>query len=233
MISRIYIFPILMACFVLMLTNSCNKEVESLSTIVTDIDGNIYNTVKIGEYVWMVEDLRVTKYRNGDPIPLFKFTSGTEMNNLTTGAYLNNYNDKPGSNIIYGKFYNWYAINDDRKIAPTGWHVPTYAEWLTLISYLGGENVAGGKLKEADTTHWASPNTGATNIAGFTALPNGNFFNSSRLSGQWWSTTEYNATYVYNLEIDYNSTGSYIRPMQKKYGYVVRCIKDYSIFSVK
>lgn len=137
---------------------------------VTDYDGNVYQTVLIGDQCWMMENLKVTHYRNGDPIP--HVTDGVTWGNLTSGAYCN-YNNDEGNVATYGRLYNWYAVDDSRNIAPAGWHVPSDAEWQTLVDYLGGDAVAGGKMKEAGTTHWASPNTGATNESGFTALPGG------------------------------------------------------------
>ena len=128
--------------------------------------------------------------------------------------------------------YNWYAVVDSRNIAPTGWHVPTDAEWATLITFLGGESVAGGKLKETGTAHWVSPNNGATNSTGFTALPGGprydydGSFGYLGANGYWWSSTAFDATlawyrniYYYNVNINHNTDG-------KKSGYSVRCIKD-------
>jgi uncharacterized protein (TIGR02145 family) len=113
---------------------------------VTDYDGNVYNTVTIGTQTWMTEDLRVTHYRNGDLIPNVAETAA--WNNLTTGAYCNYDNDKRNS-ATYGRLYNWYAVISGANLAPSGWHVPTDAEWTTLTTYLGGEGVAGGKLKES------------------------------------------------------------------------------------
>lgn len=137
---------------------------------IRDIDGNTYKTVKIGIQLWMKENLNVSHYRNGDPIPEVK--NPTEWINLTTGAWCYYINDS-AMGPRYGKLYNWYAVNDPRGLAPTDWHVPSHAEWISLTTYLGGEDVAGGKMKEAGTSHWQSPNAGATNSSGFTALPGG------------------------------------------------------------
>lgn len=154
--------------------SGCNKENptgnESNAT-VKDIDGNQYQTVKIGSQVWMKENLKVTRYRNGDPIP--RVTVNSEWVDLATGAYCACYNDEGTTAFTYGYLYNWYAVDDRRNLAPAGWHVPTDAEWQILMDYLGGEILAGGKLKETGTSHWASPNTGATNESGFTARPGG------------------------------------------------------------
>ena len=139
---------------------------------MTDQDGNVYKTITIGTQTWMAENLRTTKYRDGTAIP--NVTDNTAWTNLTAGAYCNFNNTTSADTIAtYGRLYNWYAATDSRNIAPTGWHLPTETEWRTLIYYLGGFSVAGGKMKETGTTHWNTPNTGATNESGFSALPTG------------------------------------------------------------
>ena len=138
---------------------------------VVDIDGNVYNTVTIGTQVWMVENLKTTKYRNGDAIP--NVTGNASWVALSTGAYCWYNNDAATYKATYGALYNWYAVGDSRNIAPSGWHVATDSEWTTLSTFLGGESIAGDKLKEIGTSHWLSPNTGATNSNGFTAFPGG------------------------------------------------------------
>ena len=137
---------------------------------MTDIDGNTYTTVKIGDQWWMAENLKVTHYRNGEEIP--NITDNTEWANLTSGAYCD-YDNNPNNVATYGRLYNWYSIEDSRDLAPDGWHVPSRDEWQTMIEYLGGDGIAGGKLKESGTEHWLSPNEGATNESGFSALPSG------------------------------------------------------------
>jgi uncharacterized protein (TIGR02145 family) len=146
-------------------------------------------SVTICSQVWMKENLSVDRYRNGDAIP--QVTDPNEWRNLTTGAWCY-YNNDPAMGEIYGKLYNWAAVNDPRGLAPVGWHVPSETEWTTLSSCLGGEPVAGGKMKS--TTLWVSPNTGATNSSGFTALPSGlrnsqGLFNSKGTSTYIWSST--------------------------------------------
>ena len=157
---------------------------SSGATTVTDIDGNVYNTVTIGTQVWMKENLKTTKYRNGETI-------------LNTASFSDQwaYGDNESNIPVYGRLYTWYAATNFRGLCPTGWHVPTDAEWTLLTDYLGGEVVAGGKMKEAGTAHWNSPNTGADNSSGWTALPGGyRDFNGTFLSigsyGYWWSATE-------------------------------------------
>ncbi len=148
--------------------------------------------VVIGTQTWTCQNLDVTTYRNGDPIP--EVTDPTAWNNLTTGAWCY-YNNDSSNNAVYGKLYNWYAVNDPRGLAPTGYHIPTDSEWTVLTDYLGGLSVAGGKMKEVGTTHWSSPNNGATNSSCFTGLPGGyrdydGTFYYFGISGYWLSSTD-------------------------------------------
>ncbi|MEO6542359.1 MAG: fibrobacter succinogenes major paralogous domain-containing protein, partial [Ferruginibacter sp.] len=148
--------------------------------------------VTICTQIWMLKNLEVTTYRNGDLIP--EVTDPTVWSTLTTGAWCY-YSNNAANGPVYGKLYNWYAVNDPRGLAPTGWHVPTDAEFTTLRTCLGGNAVAGGKLKEIGTTHWNSPNVGATNSSGFTALPAGESGGGAGINmGQFnnmWTSTEY------------------------------------------
>ena len=196
---------------------------------VTDIDGNVYTTVTIGTQVWMAENLKTTKYNDGTKIP--NVTDNNEWKNLSSAAYCW-YNNDINNGNIYGALYNWHAINTG-KLCPAGWHVPTDSEWTELIDYLGGKNVAGGKLKETNTTHWKKPNTGATNETCFTALPGGNhnfngYFDTIDSYGLWWSVTEYehltnNAWY---RRIIYNGSNVYRSYGNKDNGFSVRCVRD-------
>jgi uncharacterized protein (TIGR02145 family) len=196
---------------------------------VTDIDGNVYHTVAIGTQVWMVENLKTTKYRNGDLIHNISMTP--EWDNLTSGACCD-YENTLNNSKIFGKLYNWFAVNDSRNIAPAGWHVPSAAEWDILITWLGGENVAGGKLKETGTKHWNNPNTGATNESGFTALPGGSrYFSGQFLQsgtiGFWWSSTKSSKRYAYSMNLSYDSKGvGYYKFLRLNGGLSVRCVKD-------
>jgi uncharacterized protein (TIGR02145 family) len=156
----------------LVLLFGCEMEKENPKYgSVTDIDGNVYKTVTIGSQNWMAENLRVTKYNDGTPIQYI--TDDTEWLDNALGAYCA-YNNTTDTDTIYkyGYLYNSYAVNTG-KLAPEGWHIPTDEEWEELTTYLGGIEVAGRKLKEGGTSHWNSPNTGATNESGFTALPGG------------------------------------------------------------
>lgn len=216
---------------ILIFVVSCKKDkiIEPTPTsnpTVTDIDGNVYRTVTIGTQVWMVENLKVERYRNGDPIP--NVTVDSTWNNLTTGAY-RNYQDNTSNGNIYGHLYNWYAVSDSRNIAPVGWHVPTKTEWTTLADYLDGTNLAGGKMKEVGLTHWSNPNTGATNASGFTALPGGawaNAFSDIGNTANWWTATDWSSTGAYYWWNSYNNTSSSWNSWVKRWGCSVRCVKD-------
>lgn len=196
---------------------------------VTDIDGNVYQTVTIGTQVWMEENLKVTHYRNGDSIP--NVTDGAAWSTLTTGAYCE-YNTDSANVPTYGRLYNWYAVADSRNIAPVGWHVATDSEWQTLSDSLGGDLVAGGKLKEAGTAQWNSPNTGATNESGFSALPGGyRYFGSGTYFtmgnyASFWSSTEYSSSYAWGLFLGYDNLGITRGGYVKGYGFSVRCVRD-------
>ena len=194
---------------------------------ITDIDGNTYKTVTIGTQTWMAENLKVTKYNDGIAIP--NVTDNTAWRELTTGA-LCDYDNTPSNSETYGKLYNWHAVNTG-KLCPTGWHVPSDAEWTELTDYLGGTSDAGGKLKETGTTHWNSPNTGATNETGFTALPGGYRYSSGTFRyvgdyGLWWSATESNASNAWSRSVGYSY--SYVGRVSrdKELGFSVRCLRD-------
>ena len=196
---------------------------------VSDIDGNVYHTVTIGTQVWMVENLNVAHYRNGDAIP--NVTDATVWSHLSTGAYCNNDNSA-GNGAIYGKLYNFFTVVDMRKLCPTDWHVPSDDEWTTLTSFLEGDSLAGGKLKETGTAHWLTPNLEATNETGFTALPGSMRFYSGGFiavgySGYWWSTDLDSYYFGLYRNIDYNSGKLWSSSSYKNTAYSVRCLRDY------
>jgi uncharacterized protein (TIGR02145 family) len=217
------------------LTSEITVNLNVFDGTVTDIDGNLYLCVNIGNQWWMAKNLSVAHYRNGDAIP-------NERNNstwagLSTGAYCT-YNDGYGS--FYGKLYNWYAVSDNREIAPVGWHVPTDDEWKELERYLGMNqtqvNVTGwrgtdegDKLKEADTTHWISPSAG-NNSSGFLAIPGGycdynGYFHNMGYYGRWWSSTEASSgAWERGLSFNNSQVGRYF--YDKHYGFSIRCIRD-------
>jgi uncharacterized protein (TIGR02145 family) len=234
--NRIWIYSLMIMGVFLMLSSNCKKDDDNNnnppSNTITDIDGNVYHTVTIGTQVWMVENLRTTRYRNSEPIP--NVTNGTAWGNLTTGAYCD-YDNTPGNSTTYGKLYNFYTVVDSRNLCPTGWHVPTNSEYQTLIDYLGGSTIAGGKMKEAGTTHWQDPNTDATNESGFTGLPGGFRYRGSDDNfswigsyGYWWSASEVDSTFAWHRYLRYNSAevNLYDYCYHKSYGFSVRCMKD-------
>jgi uncharacterized protein (TIGR02145 family) len=197
-----------------------------------DVDGNTYKTVKIGTQVWMAENLKTSKYSDGSTIPMI--TDDTEWDNNTTGAWCY-YDNDVTNNAKYGKLYNWYAVskttNGNKNVCPTGWHVPSDAEWTVLIDYLGGEVVAGGKMKEVGTTNWNSPIISATNTSLFTGLPGGYRYYVGNFSyigyiGYWWSSTEHvtNEALSRNLDISNGYAARYAN--NKGYGFSVRCLRD-------
>jgi uncharacterized protein (TIGR02145 family) len=188
-----------------------------------------YKSVSVCCQSWMTKNLDVATYRNGDPIP--KVTDPAAWLALTTGAYCYYNNDSATYAATYGKLYNWYAVNDPRGLAPEGWHVPTDFEWTTLGNCLGGNNVAGGFMKETGTTHWIAPNNGATNSTGFNNVPGGfRSTDGSYLSnGSYaflWSTTPYDTGYVYCRATDNYGTYLSVSIYESGIGMSVRCIKD-------
>lgn len=226
--SRFWNYSFLVMAILLLLTNSCKKEKDP--TTVTDIDGNVYHFVTIGTQVWMVENLNVTHYRNGDTIS--NFINSYDWNNTLTGAY-RNYADNPANGKIYGKLYNFFSITDSRNLCPPGWHVPSDAEWRILREYLGGFN-AGGRLKEKGTEHWLNPNTGAINSSGFTALPGGSYFDfqgkfaALEAAGYWWSSTTIKPYYAafWLMVYDGNYMTSVSEGAFEYCGLSIRCLKD-------
>jgi uncharacterized protein (TIGR02145 family) len=227
--TGIWINPLFFFGMSLLLFTGCEKDGEdNHSNTVTDIDGNVYHFDTIGTQIWMTENLRTTRYNDGTTIPAVP--DNLYWSNLIKGACCD-YDNTPDSSNIYGKLYNWYAVNDARKLAPAGWHVPSDEEWVILITYLGGESVTGGKLKETGTAHWESPNVGATKESGFTALPGGRRdFNGSfgfiRQNGYFWSSTEWNTPSAYFRFMFYNATHVAWLAYYKTLGLSVRCVKD-------
>jgi uncharacterized protein (TIGR02145 family) len=204
-----------------------------------DIDGNVYKTVKIGDQLWMAENLKVRHYRNGDPIP--EVASNSDWQNLSTSAYCVFDNNESHADT-YGYLYNWYAVDDTRKITPAGWHVPSDEEWKQLEMYLGmsqgtADNYRwrgtdeGGKLKEMGITHWNDPNTGATDEYGFSALPGGyrDFLGDFLTMGYYayfWSSTEYKSLTVWYRGLSCYYSGVYRYRLSRTHGFSVRLVRD-------
>jgi uncharacterized protein (TIGR02145 family) len=196
-------------------------DISNATNLTPDIEGNIYSITTIGTQVWMTENLKTTKYNDGNEISLV--IDNTSWLELSTPAYCS-YN-----NVGYGALYNWYAVNTG-KLCPIGWHVPNDTDWTALMEFLGGSNIAGGKLK--DTGYWLSPNNGATNESGFAALPGGWRLPTGEYQyigeyGFWWSSIEYDALSAMRWVLGY-SMSDFIGNggWNKKLGCSVRCIKD-------
>ncbi|UCH14356.1 MAG: fibrobacter succinogenes major paralogous domain-containing protein [Bacteroidales bacterium] len=193
------------------------------NSTISDYDGNVYNTVQIGTQIWMAENLNTTRYKNGGVIPLV--TDNAAWESLNTHAYCWYENDEATYGSIYGALYNWYTIITD-TLCPTGWHVPTDNEWTILEIYVDGD---GGKLKETGTVHWFSPNEGATNETGFTALPGGlrfYYYEMIRERGFWWTSTQEDTENALNRVLRYGSSGIGGLPYPKYTGQSIRCIRD-------
>ena len=178
---------------------------------VTDIDGNTYETVQIGDQLWMAENLKVTHYNNGDEIA---YPSNEDFGSYDEGQY-GVYDNDPSNDDIYGNLYNWAVVDDDRGVCPEGWHVPSYEEYTILIDYLGGQFIIGGQMKSTGTIEsgdglWYSPNVGATNESGFTGLPAGyhhsiGAYHNMGTDGYFWSSSEYTSSEAWNQKLYYNN----------------------------
>ena len=207
-----------------MLTFTTQKELIS----VTDIDGNVYQTIKIGGLIWTKENLKTLKYNDGTAIPFI--TNNSTWSSLASPGYCYYNNDQGTYKNTYGPLYNWYAVNTG-KLCPTGWHVPSDNDWQVLVDSLGGENLASVKLRETGTLHWTNPNSGATNSSNFTGLPGGyhgfdGAFYSIGIQGFFWSTTPSGTNTAYNRSLHYNDAVVYTISGDKKGGCSIRCVKD-------
>jgi len=229
--DRIWIYSLnTMGLFLLSISISFKSIAQESTETVQDICGNVYPIITIGKQVWMKEDLKTTRYSNGDSIGT-TIPATLDITNEPTPKYQWAYDGNESNAETYGRLYTWYAATDDRNICPTGWHVPSDADWSTLTTYLAGEYIAGGKLKETGIIHWKSPNTEATNESGFRALPggyrygNGTFYDIGG-TGNWWSSTEVSANNAWCYTM-YNN----LRNVNKHYGkktnnLSVRCVRD-------
>jgi uncharacterized protein (TIGR02145 family) len=196
--------------------------------VIADGDGNVYNSVRIGNQVWMTENLRTTRFNDGTEIPLV--TGNQEWRNLVSPGYCwYNNNNQESDKDNFGALYNWHAVRTG-KLCPSGWHVPDREEWNALINF-SGDDIAGISLKDTGNIFWNSHDQEATNSTGFTARPGGirwdlGQFSDLGIRGRWWSTTEYNSSNVWNTSM----SSSYKRVTgsldDKNNGYSVRCIKD-------
>lgn len=200
---------------------------------VTDQNGNTYATIVIGTQEWMAENLRATTYANGDPIPNLA-DAGQWLNAVftSTGAWAH-YENNPSYDVPYGKLYNAFVTTDPRNVCPSGWHVPTDAEWTLLSNYLGGDAVAGGKMKSPGIVYWDIANFGATNESGFSGLGAGYrhdqdaSFTYARVTSTWWSSTQWGGPFQYFARRISETQVELFRPfLASGYGLSIRCIRD-------
>ena len=207
--------------------SSENNIISNITYTITDIDGNTYKAVKIGAQLWMAENLRTTRFNDGTDIPLA--SDFKNWSSLASPGYCWYSNNTEKYKTSYGALYNWYTVKTD-KLCPAGWHVPSAEEWNTLVTNCGEKSV-GGEMKAAGTKYWMSPNTGATNSSGFTALPGGSrgslgSFLDEGLRGYWWSSTESDQNRAYYNSLGYSSNNATGNSDNKKGGLSVRCVKN-------
>jgi uncharacterized protein (TIGR02145 family) len=230
--NKSYQITVLLTFLFFCITFVLSQQMVS-NDVVRDVDGNLYKTIKIGKQLWMAENLKVIHYRNGDPIP--NHTDDDEWD-TATGAYCNYDNDEAKADI-YGRLYNWFALNDSRKLAPEGWRVPTDDDWRQLVEFLGGEDQAGGKMKTNGTIKngdglWHEPNAGATNESGFSALPGGYRYNHGVFDGignnaYFWSSTQSSAGTAWHRYLYNGNTAIYRHDSGwKQAGYSIRCVAE-------
>jgi uncharacterized protein (TIGR02145 family) len=190
-----------------------------------------FDSVKIGNQIWMKENLDVDRFRNGDTISEIKSESEWQKageNKQPAWCY---YENDSANGKIFGKLYNWYAVNDARGLAPKGWHIPSDEEWTTLTDYLGGDDATGGKMKSTGTQYWNSPNKGATNESGFSGLPggfrydDGGFFYIGSY-GYWWGSSEGITGSAWYRNLYFDGSDVYRYYYVKDYGFSVRCLRD-------
>jgi uncharacterized protein (TIGR02145 family) len=208
--------------------NQAKLNIKLNSDSVVDIDGNVYHTVTIGTQTWLAENLKTTKYRNKEKIALV--AEYEKWPQLTSGAYCIYDNDKKNADL-YGYLYNGFAVTDPRNIAPVGWHVATMEEWQVLIIFLGGDKIAGSKLKEVGKDHWKFPNSGATNEVSFTALPGGTRSSNGDCAdigetSNWWTATAVGASSLQKMSLFYGDYEVTHNDLEKTFGLSVRCVKD-------
>lgn len=206
-------------------------NITPIDTIISDIDGNVYNIVNIGSQIWMKENLRVTKYRNGDIIGTTN-PSTLDIRNEVNPKYQWAYDGNENNATTYGRLYTWGVIIDSRNICPSGWHASTDNDWTKLTTYLGGETTAGSKIKESDTLYWQSPNNNANNSSGLTARGSGmrmnggalSIFSGLRNSSYWWSpagNNDYTERWIVNGFSQLQRAS-----WSKDLGFSVRCLKN-------
>ncbi len=228
--SKSRFYHLLVICILLSLNGFLMKTTaQSIGGGISDIEGNNYQTVIIGKQEWMVTNLKTTKFNDGEIIP--NIIVDSEWSRLSAPAY-SWYENNISNKDIHGALYNWYTINTG-KLCPNGWHVPSDDEWAILVNHLGGNNVAGGKLKETGIKYWLSPNEGATNESGFSGFASGNrygfkigTFLQMGYYCDWWSSTMFRLRTAWSRRLHFNSIIVSRNSHDLKDGCCVRCLKD-------
>ncbi len=228
---RNLIYSILGIGIAIAIMTSCKKD-STVTAIqygsLSDFEGNVYTTINIGSQTWMAENLKATKFNDGTAIPLVK--DNILWSKLTTPGHCFYANDSTATRYNFGALYNWYTVQSN-KLCPTGWHVPSDADWTALKLQLGVDSIAGGKLKTTGYVNWSNPNTAATNSTNFNAMPFGyryynGTFNNFGFSGTWWSSTQYTTSTAWYCYLAYNQ-GTVGRTFNDKlFGMSVRCLKN-------
>jgi len=233
--TKILVYQLFIISLLVITSSACNKDDNNEEPsdpnqgTVKDIEGNSYKTTKIGDQWWMAENLNTTKFRNGENIPYL--AGSNEWTSTLSAGYCHSNNDTT-LGAVYGLLYNWHAVDDGRKICPEGWHTPSNNDWSALVEFLGGNEIAGGKLKQTGIDFWNSPNTDASNESGFSALPGGvrnantGDFAGSGTTGSWWSASQQNIDKagVWGLTTMNGAIATY--NLDKNTGLSLRCIKD-------
>ena len=228
---RFWLYPSIIISVFFIFLASCKKDTSNIfPDTITDYDGNVYHTVQIGTQTWLRENLVVTHYRNGDSI--FNAQDSVFWGNQTAGAFCI-YSDSTYNLINYGLLYNWYAASDT-NIAPIGFHVAADSDWNKLITFLGGDSIAGGQMRNFDTTYWYTPNVALTNSADFNAFPSGyrsldttaNAFQYLNYGAFWWSATAVDAAHASAWNIYGNTTAIYHDTLSNGWGLGIRCVKN-------
>jgi uncharacterized protein (TIGR02145 family) len=241
-VIKLRIYQLILSGILLLLFIRCSKDAGGPNigtTTVKDVNGNEYGVMIIGDQTWLTSNLRVASFNDGTPLLTwlyegYEWASAGAAFCIYHPSYIDGLDDEDEVAAAYGCLYNWTAVTNSKGLCPTGFHVPTLEDWEELVTFLGGEDIAGGKLKSTRTepnTHpyWISPNTDATDNFGFGAVPAG--FRSSLgqydLIGyyaEWWSSTEYNADLAHTYYASYSDAGLYAGYGRKKAGYSVRCM---------
>ncbi|MCX6180201.1 MAG: fibrobacter succinogenes major paralogous domain-containing protein [Chlorobiales bacterium] len=217
----------LLIIVITLMTSFSDTQAEQLG----DVESNTYKSVTIGNQVWMQDNLNVSKYRNGDLIRQAKTSEEWNDAGANGEGVWSYYNNDPAHGKKYGKLYNWFAVHDPRGLAPLGWHIPSDKEWTTATSALGGEKIAGGKMKFSGISQWQSPNVGGNNSSNFSALPSGlrgidGKFNFIGESAYFWSNSEYSTTTAWYRVLNHHLPTLVRSSEEKVDGLSVRCIAD-------